>query len=180
MVTPWLLLIYTVPRIPSRKRAAVWRDLKKVGAVYLRDGVCVLPTRDDTTAAIERIAAKVRAFEGQATIIAAASLDPETIAVIVAEARAARMSEYAELSHEVGNFLAHVEREHEHRELTFAELEELEADLDKLRRWFEQVRARDYFGVEDAHTRIMALLNRGDEALAGFLDEVYLDQERPT
>src|SRR5438309_7457883 len=43
----WLLLIYTLPSQPSRKRAYVWRELKKVGAVYLRDGVAILPRRPD-------------------------------------------------------------------------------------------------------------------------------------
>ena len=38
VIDSWLLLIYTVPSQPSRKRAAVWRDVKKAGAVYLRDG----------------------------------------------------------------------------------------------------------------------------------------------
>ena len=48
MDIPWLLLIYTVPAEPSRKRAAIWRELKKVGAPYLRDGVCILPERPET------------------------------------------------------------------------------------------------------------------------------------
>ena len=39
----WLVLIYTLPPEPTRKRAFVWRELKKIGAVYLRDGVCLLP-----------------------------------------------------------------------------------------------------------------------------------------
>ena len=46
----WLLLIYTVPAEPTRKRAFIWRELKKVGAPYLRDGVCILPERPDTLA----------------------------------------------------------------------------------------------------------------------------------
>ena len=53
-VTIWLLLVYTVPAEPSRLRAAVWRDLKKAGAVYLRDGVCVLPERDETLHALRQ------------------------------------------------------------------------------------------------------------------------------
>ena len=73
--TAWLLLIYTVPAEPSRKRAAIWRDVKKVGAVYLRDGVCALPERQETTSAMRAIAARVEEFEGQATLVEAARLD---------------------------------------------------------------------------------------------------------
>ncbi|MGH2561215.1 MAG: Chromate resistance protein ChrB, partial [Thermomicrobiales bacterium] len=41
----WALLIYVLPSHPSRLRAAVWRDVKRAGAVYLRDGACALPER---------------------------------------------------------------------------------------------------------------------------------------
>src|SRR5438093_486945 len=65
----WVLLIYTVPAEPSRKRAYVWRELKKVGAVYLRDGVGVLPQRDATVRAFTDLATKVHEFDGRATLI---------------------------------------------------------------------------------------------------------------
>ena len=39
----WVLLIYRLPREPSRHRVAVWRKLKDLGALYLQDGVAALP-----------------------------------------------------------------------------------------------------------------------------------------
>ena len=71
----WRLLIYTVPSTPSRKRAFIWRELKKAGAVYLRDGVCALPDREDTATATARIAAKIEEFGGEPTVIGGAELD---------------------------------------------------------------------------------------------------------
>ena len=59
----WRLLIYTVPAQPSRKRAFIWRELKKAGAVYLRDGVCALPERPETAAVLSAVAAKVEFVE---------------------------------------------------------------------------------------------------------------------
>src|SRR6266853_2064791 len=48
MVTqPWLLLTYKVPPEPAAKRIALWRRLKGMGAVYLQNGVCLLPKTDD-------------------------------------------------------------------------------------------------------------------------------------
>ena len=41
--TRWLILIYHLPRDPSRHRVAVWRKLKALGVIYLQDGVVVLP-----------------------------------------------------------------------------------------------------------------------------------------
>ena len=41
--TRWLILVYHLPREPSRHRVAVWRKLKALGALYLQDGVAALP-----------------------------------------------------------------------------------------------------------------------------------------
>ena len=165
MTGTWLLLIYTVPSAPSRKRASIWRELKKVGALYLRDGVCALPHRDTTTAALRAIAGRVDAFGGEATLVEGARLDPARAEALVARSRAERAGEYAEVGREAERFLAHVRRERAHREFTIAELGQLEADLGKLRRWLGQVRARDHFGADDLG-RAEELLRRCDAALA--------------
>ncbi|MCL4545183.1 MAG: hypothetical protein M1118_11400, partial [Chloroflexi bacterium] len=72
--------------------------------------------------------------------------------------------------------LAHIRRETEHRDFSYAEVEELEADLAKIRRWFEQVQARDYFGTQEAD-RVEDLLTRGEEALGAFLEEASSQAE---
>ena len=171
----WLLLIYTVPSEPSRLRATVWRELKKVGAVYLRDGVCVLPAHPETAEAFRAIAARIADLGGQATLVEDARLDPARGRAIADQANAARADEYAEVGREAEAFLAHVAREREHREFTFAEVEELEADLGKLKRWIAQIRARDHFGADGAAV-VDERVTRGESALAAFLDEAY----RPT
>ena len=166
----WLLLIYTVPAEPSRKRAFIWREVKKVGAVYLRDGVCALPDQSDTANALRAIASKVQEFEGEATLVEGARLDTSRANRLVSQSRASRAEEYTDIAREAERLLEHVARETEHREFTFAELEELEADLGKLKRWTAQVRARDYFdsGSDD---HLQALLDRCEHALGAFLEE---------
>lgn len=166
----WLLLIYSVPAEPSRKRAYVWREVKKVGAVYLRDGVCVLPERPETTSALRAIAARVDELAGQATLVEGARLDAARATWIEAQAKSARAREYAEIGREAEQLLAHIEHETAHREFTFAELEELEADLAKLNRWADQVRARDYFGG-GSDAPMSSVLERCEQALVTFLDE---------
>ena len=168
----WLLLIYTVPSEPSRKRAAVWRELKRAGAVYLRDGVCALPERDETVHRFRAVADMVEEFGGRATIVAGARLDPCRAEEIVAESIESRQEEYRENGREAERFLTHIAREHEHRVFTETELARWEADLGKLRRWHEQVTARDYFGAEDAEAANDTLA-RCDEAVAVALDDAY-------
>ena len=169
MDAPWLLLIYTVPAEPSRKRAYVWREVKKVGAIYLRDGVCILPERPATMAAAEAIAARIKEFEGQATLVTGASLDPARAEAVVTQFKSARSEEYAEIAGEAERFLQHVARETEHRDFSFAELEELEEDLAKVKRWMDQVQSRDYF-PDGSNVQAKDLLAGCDEALGEFLE----------
>jgi hypothetical protein len=165
----WLLLIYTVPAEPSRKRAAVWREVKRLGAVYLRDGVCILPERSDTLALLRALAEQIEAFGGQASLVQSASLDPARAETVVAEFQAARADEYGEIAREAERLLDHIARETEHRDFAYPELEELEQDLGKLKRWTDQVRARDYFDAgPDAN--LQELLTRCDAELNTFLE----------
>jgi hypothetical protein len=144
----WLLLVYTVPAQPTRKRAFVWRMLKKLGAVYLRDGICVLPDRSETNAGLSAVAEKVREFGGQASLANDAHLDPATVATVRQQAQQARRAEYLALV-EAGTLLVtHLRRELRHRDLGPSEIDLLESDLVKLRRWRDQIRARDYFSAE--------------------------------
>jgi hypothetical protein len=173
----WLLLIYTVPARPSRKRAAVWREVKKAGAVYLRDGVCVLPERPAQTRAFQEIAAKVKELGGQATVVRSAGLEGERAEAVIVEAASARAAEYADILREVERFRAHLRREREHREPSFEEVQELEADLGKLQRWAVQVRERDFVGVEKL-ADVETALAECEEELASFADAAYEQEER--
>src|SRR3954454_9158486 len=94
MDSPWLLLIYTVPAKPTRKRAYIWREVKKIGAVYLRDGVCVLPERPETVSAVDAIAARVREYEGDATVVTRARFDAARGETVIAAFTSARADEY--------------------------------------------------------------------------------------
>lgn len=173
---PWLLLIYTVPAEPSRKRAFIWREVKKAGAIYIRDGVCVLP---DVEAALETghaIAAKVEELGGEATLVEGARLERQREDAIIQASRTARTEEYRQIAQEAEASLEHVRREMAHRDLGFRELEHVERDLAKLRQWAEQVRARDYFGAPGA-AEVHKLLQECDEALAGFLDLTFHEGE---
>jgi hypothetical protein len=175
--TSWLLLIYTVPAQPTRKRATVWREIKKLGAIYLRDGVCVLPEQAATMTSLRSLANRIEEMDGQACLVQGAQLDANRAEALEAEFRSARAEEYAEISREADQLLAHIARETEHREFTYAELEELEQDLGKLKRWTDQVHARDYF-AESSYSNIQALLERCDGALEIFLDQASAEADQ--
>src|SRR3712207_6841229 len=64
----WVLLIYRLPREPSRHRVAVWRKLRDLGALYLQDGVAALPEDAVTREQLEWLQLRVREAGGEATL----------------------------------------------------------------------------------------------------------------
>jgi hypothetical protein len=64
----WVLLVYRLPREPSRHRVAVWRKLRDLGALYLKDGVAALPEDAVTREQLEWLQLRVREAGGEATL----------------------------------------------------------------------------------------------------------------
>src|SRR5918995_1028979 len=93
----WLLLVYRLPREPSRHRVAVWRKLKTLGALYLQDGVAALPEDAVTREQLEWLQLRIREADGEATLWEAL---PNTVAEgksLVEEFRASREAAYKRL-----------------------------------------------------------------------------------
>ena len=70
----WLILIYHLPREPSRHRVAVWRRLKALGALYLQDGAAALPEDAVTREQLEWLQVRVREAAYRGLIDAAGGL----------------------------------------------------------------------------------------------------------
>lgn len=84
----------------------------------------------------------------------------------------ARDEEYAEVVEGVERFEDEIRRKTRKQKFTFAELEDIEADWDKLQRWHERVRTRDFFASGAGETAAQAL-ERGQLALERFTAKVY-------
>ena len=152
-----LLLIYTVPPTPTRLRASIWRQLKQLGAIYLRDGVCVLPDEPGVRTRLLTVADRVRDFGGEAALAENAELDSQTAYRVRERSREARQLEFAALLDSVASLSAHIRRESRHRDLRPGELRDLVNDLSKLRRWHAQISARDYFSADGAREALQAI-----------------------
>lgn len=64
----WVLLSYRLPREPSTPRIAVWRRLKRLGAVQIGDGVAALPHDDRTREQFDWLANDVEEAGGEAIV----------------------------------------------------------------------------------------------------------------
>jgi hypothetical protein len=141
----WLLLVYRVPSEPSRLRSAVWRRLKSLGAIYLQNSAAALPAGPSAERALRKLRREILDMDGTAVLLSCAVLAGES--EVRAAFEAARNDEYEEVVDRCEDFLAQVKKEQVASHFTFAELEENEVDLEKLRNWFARIRQRDTFGA---------------------------------
>ena len=176
----WRVLIYRVPTEPASKRVAVWRDLKRLGALYLQQCACIFPDIPGLTDEVQQVAAKIPALGGETFLLEVPRLTAEDEARVIEAFRAQRANEYAEIIQECETkFVKEIEFEHFRQNYTFAEAEEIEQDLDKIRRWFDRVRDRDWFKAE-RRSEVETWLKRCQELLARFEEEVYRRQAADT
>jgi hypothetical protein len=73
---PWILLSSRVPREPTRLRLAIWRRLKRLGAILIHDAVWMLPANPRTREALEWLAEEIEEQGGTAWLWEAAGLSP--------------------------------------------------------------------------------------------------------
>jgi hypothetical protein len=132
----WVLLIYRLPREPSRHRVAVWRKLRDLGALYLQDGVAALPEDAVTREQLEWLQLRVREAGGEATLWEARPGTVAEEAELVEDFRASREEAYRAI-------IAGAERVR--RKAQMGGGETLLEQLGKLEREFRAERRRDYF-----------------------------------
>lgn len=142
----WLVLVYRVPSEPTRLRAAVWRRLKSLGAIYLQNSVAALPADPKSERALRSLRNEiVQSMSGRAQLLSSVAMVGE--ADLLAEYNAARNDEYDEILDKCQDFHAEIDKETTVEHFTYGELEENEEDLAKLLRWHEKVKERDVFGA---------------------------------
>ena len=168
----WLLLVYRVKPGASSRRTYVWRQLRQLGAIYLQQAVAILPDRPDLRAGLEQLGQRIRSGGGEASLLQTASPDAAWEADLVERFNIARNAEYDEVIESVERFEDEIRRETRKKRFRFAELEESEADWEKLRRWFARLLERDFFGAS-GRASAEEVLARGHELLDGFTREVY-------
>jgi hypothetical protein len=142
----WLLVSITTGAEASL-RVHVWRQLRKLGAVYLQNSVCLLPETGTVPQTVQRLAARVRAGGGKARILHTVFADQVEQDSVIAEQRADRDLEYGEVVERTPAFLAEIAHETARGRATYAEVEESEADLERFDKWLASISARDYFAA---------------------------------
>ena len=168
----WLLFMAQLPAEPSSARVAMWRRLKSAGATSLLTGTWVLPAGEAHAVMLGQLAETVRGQGGSAALFSGRQIDGATSEEIVARFRADRAREYDEFATRSDGLLAEIAKETAASKFSFAELEEIEDDLEKLTVWLAKIEARDFFS-NDRLDQATALLAACREATRAFAETTY-------
>jgi ChrB-like protein len=150
----WVLLTYRLPREPSTPRIAVWRSLRRMGAVQLADGLVALPNDARTREQFDWLAEQIEEAGGEAGVWEATPGTGAQRRTLETRMRDAAAAEYRAL-------VADARRAAEHAP------GERRRALGRLRRELRRVRRRDFFPPPER-----AEAERALEALAATLEEV--------
>lgn len=169
----WVLLVYRVPSEPSNNRVSVWRELKRLGVLYLQQCVCIVPAFPECAQGVQAVAARIEALNGTYNLFRVRDVDAADQERLLGGFRQLSAKEYAEIIEECQTkFKKEIEFERFRQNFTYEEAEEIREDLEKIRRWFTRVMERDWFDA-GMREQVAAELQQCDELLEEFEQEVY-------
>lgn len=94
----WVVFSYSLPsKSNSSPRVALWRRLRRQGAISLTSGVYVLPARDECIEAFQWLAQEVQQANGEVLVIHVERFDGLTDSQLIELFRDVRRPEYAEI-----------------------------------------------------------------------------------
>jgi hypothetical protein len=138
----WLFFSYTLPSRPSRARVYIWRQLKKLGAVN-HQSVWVLPHASERVNEVRKLIQDIENWKGEALLIDGKVLNNDQEDRINKAFVESRDEEYREIIGKCDDYAKEIEFEIGRQNFIFAEVEENEEELEKLKLWFKKVEKRD-------------------------------------
>ena len=144
----WLLLLFSLPTNRNTGRVAVWRRLKKMGAVQIKTSTYLLPEEPTQYEQFQWLAKQIRDYGGDSTLVRAHEIEGLTKERVIAMFNDARAKDYGELRKSLQSFIARQKK---------MDAEEASSELERLTRRFREVRAVDFFDSPRGHDVAMLL-----------------------
>jgi hypothetical protein len=148
----WLLLLFSLPTNRNTERVAVWRRLKKMGALQLKTSTYLLPDQPAQHEQFQWLAQQIRDYGGDSTLVRVQEIEGLTSEKVVAMFSDARAKDYAELRKSLQQFIARRQK---------MDAETATTELERLTRQFREIRAVDFFDSARGHD-IAMLLRRAE------------------
>ena len=150
--TSWLLLLFSLPTNRNTERVAVWRRLKKMGAIQIKTSTYLLPDAPAQYEQFQWLAQQIRDYGGDSTLVRAQEIEGLTREHIISMFNDARAIDYTELRKSLQSFITRRKK---------IDSEEAASELERLTRRFREIRAVDFFDSPRGH-EIAMLLRRAE------------------
>lgn len=165
------MVSYRAPSEPSRTRVYLWRKLKELGAVYLQQGVAVLPLTDSLLVVVEALRAEMAASGGSVMTGKMTFVNSDDDDWVVAAFQEQRDADYDEIVEQCDRLTCELGCETREKKFTYAEIEENETELARIHKWMERVVARDWFSAS-GRARAELAVRRAEESSQAYTGEV--------
>src|SRR5437879_4398688 len=93
----WLFFMFQLSARKASKRVTVWRKLQKYGALNWNNCAYVLPLDSSNLEKFHWLAAEIRKYQGEASVVEVARIQGYTEKQVIALFNDARASQYASL-----------------------------------------------------------------------------------
>jgi hypothetical protein len=144
----WLLLLFGLPTKRKTERVAVWRRLKKMGAVQMKTSTYLLPDEPAQYEQFQWLAQQIRDYGGDSTLVRAQEIEGLTRDEVVSLFNTAREAEYSDLKKAVQDFISRRRKR---------DAESAAGELERLIRQFRELRQIDFFDSARGHEVAMLL-----------------------
>jgi hypothetical protein len=157
----WLVFSYSLPsKTQSSPRVALWRRLRRLGAITLTGGIHVLPAREEDLEAFQWLAEEVQQAKGEAVVMRVEQFEGLADADLIERFRRARAEDYAALETQ-----ACALEERPRVRLKPEERSRMREKLERLRRQHAEIARIDFFDAPEG-SLVAAHLARIAQALA--------------
>jgi vacuolar-type H+-ATPase subunit H len=165
----WIVVIYDVPSKPSKLKVRVWREFKKLGALYPQMSLCILPNNGENIEKIEKIS-KIILSGGKFIKITATELDEKEHDKILNMYRKDRDKQYEEIVEEYEEFIDETNLNIRNNKFTQEEVEEMEEVLDGLHRWFDKALSLDWIEESPKIAELKELVKKCQDSMDYFAE----------
>jgi hypothetical protein len=162
----WLVFSYSLPsKAQSSPRVALWRRIRRLGAIAIKTGVYILPARDECVEAFQWLAQEVQQAKGEALVIHVGQFEGLTDSQIIELFRAARQQEYVEIEAQAGVLEKKIHQSLTHdTPLAIEDQQGIKEAIAKLRKRYNEILRIDFFDCPES-TQAAAQLMRLEQSL---------------
>lgn len=132
----WLLLLFSLPATHKAERVAVWRKLKKSGAIQIKTSTYLLPDEPARYEYFQWLTKEIRDAGGDATLVRAREIEGLPDEKLIELFNKARDLEYATLRKALRALAGRGRKR---------DIQAFANELDRIRKQFREIRENDFF-----------------------------------